>query len=153
MDVLGKTYAYTSSSEDDGDHRSSETPQPLIKRPKIESAPDVSIEETALNKFYPEPSDMTIYHNIPFEDLAKPMAGPQNPFRYQAELNKNIYNGHVEEAVIDNYAFEVQHRSYLSLGYANDPNITAAVGVGADINHTIIGDYNKALELRGEWDE
>lgn len=70
--------------------------------------------------------------NVPYEDMIRPVQGPENPFDRQKLPNQNALAGHVEEEVMTEHAFRQQHLTHEILGYSHnpstDPNAPRIVG-------------------------
>ncbi|VEL11101.1 unnamed protein product [Protopolystoma xenopodis] len=70
--------------------------------------------------------------------------GPVNPFKSIKQLApKNTLTGYVEEAHVNEFSFENQHRTFVSYGYARDP--TAECGT-----QNLVGDVDKVSETDGK---
>ncbi|CAG8564798.1 10311_t:CDS:10, partial [Dentiscutata heterogama] len=124
---------------------SSNTSQ-VAKRPKIDLAPHVSLEDPKLStSIYTKPTDTQITVNIPYEDLVQPVVGPKNPFSTRV-INQNVLTGHVEEQAYSEFAFRTQQRTFASFGYAADPSNTSSNGV---VSSGFVGDVEKALAMNG----
>lgn len=74
------------------------------------------------------------------QQMSAPVLGPANPFDTTLK-GQNTISGHVEEHAIDGHAFRQQHKSFVHLGYAFDPN------AGPSSTGGIIGDLGRAVEL------
>ena len=62
--------------------------------------------------------------NIGYEDMMKPLQGPENPFGDRNRfLNQNALAGHVEEQSMTEHAFRQQHLTHSILGYSANPSI------------------------------
>nr|CAG8499763.1 5449_t:CDS:10 [Entrophospora candida]CAG8502024.1 15129_t:CDS:10 [Entrophospora candida] len=142
-----------SSSEDE----TISTSLQVAKRQKIDLAPQVTLEDLKLTRsIYTKPTDTEIGFNIPYDDMMKPMAGPQNPFNTKI-MNKNVLTGHVEEQAYSEATFKTQQRTFTSFGYALDPSLIgnpvgsgAASGVGSGVAGTgYVGDIEKAIANKG----
>ncbi|CAI2183011.1 16840_t:CDS:10 [Funneliformis geosporum] len=146
MDLLSTEYS--SSSEEDSTKISTKRTglnsaiSQLVKRPKIDLAPKVSLEDPRLsNSILIKPTDTQINVNIPYDDMMKPVAGPANPYSTKV-MNQNVLTGHVEEQVYSEAAFKTQQRTFTSFGYALDPSlITSTKGY--------VGDIEKAVAMNG----
>ncbi|KAG8728426.1 hypothetical protein FRC11_011095, partial [Ceratobasidium sp. 423] len=70
--------------------------------------------------------------NVPYEDMIRPVQGPQNPFDNRKLPNQNALAGHVEEEMMTEHAFRQQHLTHEILGYSanpsTDPNAPQFVG-------------------------
>ncbi|CAG8819861.1 7669_t:CDS:2, partial [Racocetra persica] len=112
MDLLATEYQ--SSEEETTESTSSKrtnfpsNTSQIAKRPKINLAPHVSLEDPKLStSLYTKPTDTQITVNIPYEDLIQPVVGPNNPFSTRV-INQNVLTGHVEEQAYSEFAFRTQ---------------------------------------------
>ncbi|KAI8608880.1 hypothetical protein BC830DRAFT_1174038, partial [Chytriomyces sp. MP71] len=113
---------YDSDSGSDGGERpAAETGLVLSKKPRVEAAPDVNTEDLGTFRFLPSVSTREITHNVPYADLARPLAGPTNPFQSEA-VGKNILTGFVEEHAMSDLTFSTMERTYMNYGYTVNPN-------------------------------
>lgn len=56
-------------------------------------------------------------YNPKYDELFAPEVGPTNPFKTQQQrAPKNILSGYVEKAVISDFQFENQRRTFASYG-------------------------------------
>jgi pre-mRNA-processing factor 17 len=60
--------------------------------------------------------------NVPYEDMIRPVQGPQNPFDSRKLPNQNALAGHVEEEMMTEHAFRQQHLTHEILGYSHNPS-------------------------------
>lgn len=66
--------------------------------------------------------------------------GPDNPFLTEHQKQpKNTVNGYVESTHVNQFQFENQRRTFMSYGYAVDPN-----------GQQIIGDTEAATQNKGK---
>lgn len=80
-----------------------------------------------------KPTDTSLTYNVPYNDLARPAAGPTNPFRPSNTLKrKNVLTGNAEETAMSDATFTAQHRTFQSLGYTKDPSVSGAYVGNAD---------------------
>ncbi|KAJ3142501.1 hypothetical protein HK100_002567 [Physocladia obscura] len=109
----------------DSDDSDSQPDSAANKRTKpsivVDIAPEVSTEDLSVHRFLPGVKTTEITHNVPYQDLAKPLVGPSNPFQQQA-TNKNILTGFVEEHAMSDFAFTTMERTYMNYGYTINPN-------------------------------
>ncbi|KAI9088889.1 WD40-repeat-containing domain protein [Phlyctochytrium arcticum] len=120
-----------------------ESPYPVvpIKRAKISAAPDVSTHDLDTFSYLPAPTTKEITHNIPYSDLSRPVAGPQNPFATQTTApNRNVLTGYMEKYTMSDYHFDNMSRTFDNFGYAYDPDSNGDV---------IVGDLSKAAARNG----
>jgi pre-mRNA-processing factor 17 len=124
-----------------------ETPVIATSSTKILAAPDVSLEDPMqLRQSLIKPTDTRITHNMTYEQLTAPEAGPQNPFMgtdSAARKRKNVPTGFAEESGISDATFRAQHRTFNSFGYA-------AVGESfvGDQNAVVMHDGKDVVQLR-----
>ncbi|KAI9894928.1 MAG: hypothetical protein M1814_000148 [Vezdaea aestivalis] len=106
-------HAYDSSD----DEATSSAALPLaVSEIQINAAPGV-IDQNAL--VLSNPTDRALTHNATFEALARPIAGPANPFTSPNSLKrKNVPTGHAEETYISAASFRSleQNGDIASLG-------------------------------------
>ncbi|KAF8253804.1 WD40 repeat-like protein [Wilcoxina mikolae CBS 423.85] len=109
---------YPSSDDDD----SLPVSVPSAPSHKITAAPEVSLEDPMqLRQSLIRPTDTRITHNMTYEQLTAPEAGPLNPFLgtdAAARKRKNVPTGYAEQSGISDATFRAQHRTFNSLGYA-----------------------------------
>ncbi|KAJ3091337.1 pre-mRNA-processing factor 17 [Quaeritorhiza haematococci] len=113
---------------------------PLYKKIKVDLAPEVSTEDLTSHKFLTAPTTKEITHNVPYADLSRPVAGPDNPFVRPGYANRNVLTGFVEEHAMSDHTFNTLSRTYNNFGYTLDPN-----GLG----ESYIGNVEKAVEQNG----
>ncbi|KAJ3146287.1 pre-mRNA-processing factor 17, partial [Irineochytrium annulatum] len=117
-----------------------------VKRPKLDSAaginpaPDVNTQDLTTFKYLPDVTTKEITHNVPYAELAKPLAGPINPFS-KSNVQRNTLTGFVEEYAISDFTFDTMQRTFNNFGYAADPN-------GA-LGSEYVGDMQKMAEMNG----
>lgn len=115
---------YASSSDDEmGYTRPAPPPAGFSPAPsRIVAAPDVSLEDPMqLRQVLIKPTDTSITHNMTYDQLTAPEAGPLNPFLgtdSAARKRKNVPTGYAEKSGISESTFRAQHRTFNSLGYA-----------------------------------
>lgn len=75
--------------------------------------------------------------------MLAPSHGPMHPYRFnQIQTGHGIQQvgmGHVEDAAMDDYAFDDQYKTYLRNGYALDPN-----------DNSILGSFHAFVASQGE---
>ncbi|KAF8343081.1 pre-mRNA splicing factor [Cantharellus anzutake] len=87
------------------------------------AAPDVLSEDPLKQtSLITRPTDTLMNVNIGYEDMMKPMQGPENPFADRKFINQNTISGHVEEQAMTDHAFKVQHLTHSILGYSHNPS-------------------------------
>lgn len=72
------------------------------------------------------PTDKVMNVNLTYEDMSKPVAGPQDPFNQRKNKGMNSLAGHVEEQAMDSYTFAMQQRTFEVKGYALNPSADGA---------------------------
>lgn len=80
------------------------------------------------------PSDKVMNVNLTYEEMSRPVAGPEDPFNQRKNKGMNSLAGHVEEQAMDAYTFAMQQRTFEVHGYAVNPaehNIAAQPFVGS----------------------
>lgn len=131
--------------------------QPSSSRMVVEAAPHVLAEVSSLRSKYNDmclmfclqdllhqtslvmrPTDTQMNVNIGYEDMTKPLQGPENPFGDRNRfLNQNALAGHVEEQVMTEHAFRQQHLTHSILGYSANPSIDTNASA-------VLGNFEKA---------
>ena len=136
---LGGSY---DSSDDD-----TTAVKPAISQAKavaVNSAPDVSTEvwsipferkggrsnsvqdASQLQITLANPTSNALTYNVTYDNLARPVEGPTNPFKSTAGnalKRKNVLTGNAEETSMSEASFKTQHRTFQSLGYTQDPSV------------------------------
>lgn len=72
------------------------------------------------------PTDKVMNVNLTYEDMSRPVAGPDNPFDHRKNKGMNSLAGHVEEQAMDDYTFAMQQRTFDVHGYALNPSAEAS---------------------------
>lgn len=72
------------------------------------------------------PTDKVMNVNLTYEDMSRPVAGPQDPFNQRKNKGMNSLAGHVEEQAMDDYTFAMQQRTFDVKGYALNPSADGA---------------------------
>ena len=70
------------------------------------------------------------YNAYSADSLARLPQGPANPYkadRGNVLKRKNLLTGNAEETTVSEATFKTQHRTWQSLGYANDPSMNGAL--------------------------
>ncbi|KAJ3227709.1 hypothetical protein HDU81_006529 [Chytriomyces hyalinus] len=93
-----------------------------VKKVRIDAAPAVNTEDLSEYRYLPGVTTKEIMHNVPYQDLARPLAGPSNPFNSTEIVNKNILTGFVEEHAISDFTFSTMERTYMNYGYTVNPD-------------------------------
>lgn len=89
----------------------------------VSAAPDVLAEDPLKQtSLITRPSDTMMNVNIGYEDMTRPVVGPENPFSERRLINQNTIAGHVEEQAMSDYAFRTQHFTHSILGYSQNPS-------------------------------
>eukprot|EP00877_Chromochloris_zofingiensis_P007991 jgi/Chrzof1/3445/Cz12g25200.t1 len=70
-----------------------------------------------------DPKARVVKYNLPYQDMAAPVMGPEHPFQKDglAAGMKNHRAGHVEDTHLHTYAFDEQYNTYHSIGIAAAP--------------------------------
>ncbi|PGH13871.1 hypothetical protein AJ80_06140 [Polytolypa hystricis UAMH7299] len=121
---------YDSSDDDANTSASAVKPTPATApAPTIVAAPDVSIEgRQHMQLILSKPTDMSLTYNATYDDMTRPSLGPANPFRSSTGLKrkKNTLTGYMEETMISDATFNIQHRTFQSRGYSQNPSVPGA---------------------------
>ncbi|TPP59057.1 Pre-mRNA-processing factor [Fasciola gigantica] len=123
------TYDSSSPSSDDDSQRVKDTtlPSRLLHSqliPTVNVAPPVDHKDEFLSVIPVDPRTRELAHNPTYEQIYAPTYGPTNPFKSEKQLApKNMLTGLVEEAHVNPFTFENQHRTFMSYGYAQDPSV------------------------------
>ncbi|CAD6585834.1 MAG: hypothetical protein TREMPRED_004248 [Tremellales sp. Tagirdzhanova-0007] len=90
----------------------------------VMAAPDVLREDPngAGMAIVTRPTDQVMNVNISYDDMSRPVAGPNDPFNQQKNKGMNTLSGHVEEQSMDDYSFMMQQRTFDVHGYALNPS-------------------------------
>ncbi|EMD41556.1 hypothetical protein CERSUDRAFT_79169 [Gelatoporia subvermispora B] len=131
-----------SSDEDDGPISTTQDAfglalLPNAKKPRLDESTPVSQElvpqaaphvlsEDVLHQtsLVTRPTDTQINVNITYDDMMKPIVGPENPFGDRNRfINQNALAGHVEEQEMTDHAFRQQHLTHQILGYSANPSV------------------------------
>lgn len=67
------------------------------------------------------PTDKVMNVNLTYEEMSRPVAGPEDPFNQRKNKGMNSLAGHVEEQAMDSYTFAMQQRTFEVHGYALNP--------------------------------
>ncbi|TPX48111.1 hypothetical protein SeMB42_g01664 [Synchytrium endobioticum] len=113
----------------------------VLKKPRINPTPAATAEDVSSYRPLVGPTTKELSFNMPFEDLAKPLAGPANPWRRPHQEQKNTLTGFVEDFHVNDVTFNALQRTYQSYGYTIDPN-------SADGN-VMIGNAQVAHQMNG----
>ncbi|KAJ3129636.1 pre-mRNA-processing factor 17 [Nowakowskiella sp. JEL0407] len=104
----------------------------------VNSAPEVPTEDLTITHNLPTVSTTQITHNLPYKELARPLAGPSNPFQSRPEVQKNLLTGYYEPHAMSDIVFETMHRTFTTHGYTVQPD-----------TGNFVGDEQKLYELNG----
>ena len=162
MDLL-RAYASSSDGEDinspctdthpvvtQGPPKSDDTPAvlPEVTLPLVNSAPEISlttIKAKTDTLFIPSDSK-TVMYNPTYEQMYAPVLGPENPYRTEYQKGvKNSFGGYYEPAHVQDFDFEMQRRTFMQYGYANDPS----TNVNPDAAGSVVGDMESYAENKG----
>ncbi|KAJ3414503.1 pre-mRNA-processing factor 17 [Chytridiales sp. JEL 0842] len=141
MDLLNAYDSDGSSSGPETQHAAGpSTTSHLAKKIKVDLAPEVSTEDVLSYRYLPGTTTKEITHNIPYDDISKPVQGPAHPFSTVVN-NRNTLTGFVERHNMSDITFNTMQRTYNNFGYTVDPN--------AQHSGQLIGDYEKMVQLGG----
>jgi pre-mRNA-processing factor 17 len=129
---------YDSSDEEDVQVQpKAVTAQPVQIRPDVttevwstsmnsetERKSNMSQDSAELSLMLSNPTSNALTYNVTYDNLARPVQGPANPFKTtngNALKRKNVLTGQAEETAMSEATFRTQHRTYQSLGYVQDP--------------------------------
>ncbi|KAH6575546.1 hypothetical protein BSLG_000207 [Batrachochytrium salamandrivorans] len=99
------------------------TVEPVVKRTKIDLAPDVLTQDLSTFAYIPSVTTKEIAFNVPYQDLSRPLQGPANPFvAAKAMANRNTMTGFVEDHNMSEHSFNELHRTFVNFGYTKDPD-------------------------------
>jgi hypothetical protein len=79
--------------------------------------------------------------NPTLDIVLAPSQGPAHPYRFNAAAQSGIQQvgmGQIEEAAMEDWAFDDQYQTYLRNGYALDPSSNAVLG---DVNAYLLATY------------
>ncbi|TXT15621.1 hypothetical protein VHUM_00124 [Vanrija humicola] len=102
----------------------------------VTAAPDVLKEDpnAVSNAIIARPTDQVINVNLRYEDMTRPVQGPQDPFNQAKNKGMNSLSGHVEQQAMDSYEFSRQQRTFAVHGYALDPTANGGTGVVGSVD-------------------
>ncbi|KAI9496100.1 WD40-repeat-containing domain protein [Zychaea mexicana] len=89
---------------------------------KINATPDTGYDDHS-DRIYASQTATELTVNVPYDDLMRPMYGPENPVTDQRLSQQNILTGHVEQQAISESDFRQQLRTFETYGYARDPSL------------------------------
>ncbi|ORX38435.1 WD40-repeat-containing domain protein [Kockovaella imperatae] len=120
------------------------------KKTEVAAAPDVLREDPngAGSAIIARPTDKVINVNISYDDMSRPVAGPQDPFNQQRNKGMNSLSGHVEEQSMDDYTFMVQQRTFDVHGYALNPSVASGAS-GAYVGSMSVAHENGYAGIDG----
>ncbi|KAI9322294.1 WD40-repeat-containing domain protein [Dichotomocladium elegans] len=118
----------------------------------INAAPDTGFD-THSQGIYTAPTATELTVNVPYNDMMRPLYGPQNPNQDPRIATQNILTGHVEQQAISESDFRTQMRTFETYGYARDPsvgsqNLAGQTGTGL-LGTGYVGNLAAAAELGG----
>lgn len=108
-----------------------------------QTAPEIPADpEDESNSLILRQTDTEMHVNMPYKDMVKQIQGPENPFS-QKKINtqQNTLNGHIETAIMTDFDFRNQQRTFETLGYARNPNHHS--------DFAFVGDQQRAMQLDG----
>jgi len=90
----------------------------------------------------------SVSYNPTYQELFSPVVGPVVKHQKTGHnVQKNTWNGRVEEGDLDEFSFEDQRRTFATRGYAVDPSVNDGSFVSTQ---SFIGNRKKALKAHGE---
>lgn len=101
----------------------------ISARPPVDLAP-ILLPDSDQYANYISPTATEIRHNIKYAELYRPVLGPRNPFINKEMINKNTFNGAIEEHKIANHVFDEMHITYNNFGYTYNPDLGINLYVG-----------------------
>ncbi|KAJ1922203.1 hypothetical protein H4219_000065 [Mycoemilia scoparia] len=139
MDLIG---GYNSSDEE-----SITKPPTTVKKIKVESAPDVGLEDLDHEKnIYLNPTEKQISVNLPYSVITRKQVGPENPYGTEKE-QQNIITGHVEKDKLSEHDFRKQNYTFMAQEFAQDPSLSASGEIGHGLVNTgYVGNIEKIVE-------
>ncbi|KAL7422565.1 hypothetical protein Q5752_003213 [Cryptotrichosporon argae] len=117
---------------------------------QVVAAPDVLREDPngLSSAIITRPTDKVMNVNLTYEDMSRPVAGPQNPFDLRKNKGMNSISGHVEEQAMDAYTFAMQQRTFDVHGYALNPSVQGGRAVVGSARAAAANDYALVDGLR-----
>ena len=101
----------------------------------LNTAPNTALQVADPSVYHPSAGTLTISHNVPYDQLNKPLQGPLNPYAREMN-NKNMLTGNsqnssqgsVEQHNMSELTFYDMQRTYDRLGYTRDPETGEWIG-------------------------
>lgn len=87
------------------------------------------------------PTDKVMNVNITYDDMMRPVLGPENPFDSRKNKGMNSVAGHIEEQSMDAHSFLQQQRTFAVHGYALNPS-----NLNNDPSAQFVGDASSAAQ-------
>ncbi|KAI8149226.1 WD40-repeat-containing domain protein [Fennellomyces sp. T-0311] len=149
MDLVNNYYG----SSDEEDHSSNATTDIKTKSTiSINATPDTGFDDHS-DRIYTAQTATELTVNVPYDDLMRPVFGPENPMSDPRIATQNILTGHVEQQAISESDFRQQLRTFETYGYARDPslgssNLSGQTGEGI-MGTGYVGNLAAAAELGG----
>jgi pre-mRNA-processing factor 17 len=106
------------------------------------------------------PTDKVMNVNLTYEDMQRPVQGPEDPFNQKKNKGMNTLSGrlsfpgladcpgHVEEQAMDDYAFAMQQRTFDVHGYALNPSTSGDGAIVGSMNNAHANGYAQIDGLR-----
>ncbi|KAI8087014.1 WD40-repeat-containing domain protein [Gilbertella persicaria] len=91
---------------------------------RVNPAPDAGFDEHMSGALYTAPTATELTVNVTYDDMNRPVLGPENPFTERHLATQNVINGHVEQQAISEMDFRTQRRTFETYGYARDPSLS-----------------------------
>ncbi|KAI7874289.1 WD40 repeat-like protein [Lichtheimia hyalospora FSU 10163] len=146
MDLVNN---YGSSDEEDHQENAGLMSKSSIQ---INATPDAGFDNNSVG-IYTAPTATELTVNVPYDDMMRPVYGPENPNRDPRLATQNILTGHVEQQAISESDFRTQMRTFETYGFARDPslgsnNLAGQTGQGV-MGTGYVGNLAAAAELGG----
>ncbi|KAI7903725.1 WD40-repeat-containing domain protein [Cokeromyces recurvatus] len=132
MDLLNN---YGSSDEEDNNTIATLKQSSLIK---VNSVPDTGFDHIS-GALYTAPTATELTVNVPYNDMNRPVLGPDNPFSQRQLTIQNVVNGHVEQQAISEMDFRTQYRTFETYGYARDPSLNTTNNFAGQTGEGLMG--------------
>jgi len=122
MDLIS---SYNDDSDDPGVAPPSKVPAFSGLMRTVDAAP--AVDDIREAQKFTDPKGQVMYYNPRFEELQAPLQGPVHPLETVSRTikvglgSKDVPTGRVEEAAMNDVAFNEQFHTFHSFGYAADP--------------------------------
>lgn len=121
---------------------------PEVTLPLVNSAPEISVTtiQAKTDTFFVPSDSRTVMYNPTYDQMYAPVLGPENPYRSEYQKGvKNSFGGYYEPAHVQEFDFEMQRRTFMQYGYANDPS----TNVNPEAAGSVVGDLESFAENKG----